>query len=89
MTKKDDGDQQKSWKERMEELIIKSKKEKFERKNAKEKMVEETQAVDKEWKEVASLLQSSKVVFSPFIQCKKNAKKYENHLNPVMFVFIG
>ncbi|XP_061183430.1 nucleolar protein 14-like [Saccostrea echinata] len=54
------GQKQKSWKERMEEVIAKSKKEKFERQAEKEKTKELTEKLDAEWKDVMKLMSSNK-----------------------------
>ncbi|XP_022335567.2 nucleolar protein 14-like [Crassostrea virginica] len=53
------GQKQKSWKERMEEVIAKSKKEKFERQAEKEKTRELTEKLDAEWKDVMKLMSGS------------------------------
>ncbi|XP_064630063.1 nucleolar protein 14-like [Lineus longissimus] len=50
----------KSWKERMEEMIAKSKKAKYERQTEKEKSLEMTEKVDSEWKELHMLMAASK-----------------------------
>ncbi|XP_056004719.1 nucleolar protein 14-like isoform X2 [Ostrea edulis] len=50
------GQKQKSWKEKMEEVIAKSKKEKFERQAEKEKTRELTEKLDEEWKGVMKLM---------------------------------
>lgn len=53
------GQKQKSWKERMEEIIAKSKKEKYERQAEKEKTRELTEKLDAEWKDVMKLMSGS------------------------------
>lgn len=53
------GQKQKSWKERMEEVIAKSKKEKYERQAEKEKTRELTEKLDAEWKDVMKLMSGS------------------------------
>lgn len=53
------GQKQKSWKERMEEVIAKSKKEKYERQAEKEKSRELTEKLDAEWKNVMKLMSGS------------------------------
>ncbi|XP_074640487.1 nucleolar protein 14-like isoform X2 [Tubulanus polymorphus] len=61
MTKKDQESENKTWKERMEEMIAKSKKEKYERQSEREKAVEMTNQLDEEWKDVRGLMSTGKV----------------------------
>ncbi|KAL5022325.1 hypothetical protein ScPMuIL_001480 [Solemya velum] len=71
-TKKEmeEKDDKRSWKERMEEVISKSKKEKHERQMEREKNTEMTEKLDAEWKELQFLFsQSSR---------KKPPEKIEN-----------
>ncbi|XP_071089794.1 nucleolar protein 14-like isoform X2 [Haliotis cracherodii] len=59
MTRKDPSeaeDDQRSWKEKMEAMIAKSKKEKFDRQFEREKTAELTEELDEQWKDVAQLL---------------------------------
>lgn len=54
--KTDTEESTKTWKERMEEMISQSKKEKHERQVEKEKSAQMTDEVDEQWKELAKLM---------------------------------
>ncbi|XP_067656248.1 nucleolar protein 14-like [Haliotis asinina] len=59
MTRKDPSEseeQQQSWKERMEAMIAKSKKDKFDRQSEREKTAELTEKLDEQWEDVAQLV---------------------------------
>ncbi|KAK3095262.1 hypothetical protein FSP39_012329 [Pinctada imbricata] len=64
-----------SWKERMEELITKTRKERHERQMEKEKAREETEKLDSEWKDLVQLMMGSKVCddISNFVEEKEES----------------
>lgn len=62
LTKKSSNETEtaKSWKERMEETIARSKKEKYEKQKEREEFIQMTQKVDEEWKELRALMGGGK-----------------------------
>ncbi|XP_071170324.1 nucleolar protein 14-like isoform X2 [Mytilus edulis] len=66
------GGDNKSWKERMEELITKSKKEKHERQMEKEKSLQLTQQLDDDWKSLRFLMASGRNKEDDTVKPKKD-----------------
>ncbi|CAC5420942.1 NOP14 [Mytilus coruscus] len=66
------GGDKKSWKERMEELITKSKKEKHERQMEKEKSLQLTQQLDDEWKNLRFLMAAGRNKGDDTVTSKKD-----------------
>ncbi|KAK2162452.1 hypothetical protein LSH36_98g02047 [Paralvinella palmiformis] len=59
-TSSDNEPARKPWKERMEEIIAKSKKQKYEQQTEKEKLAEQTIELDQQWKTLMHIMSESK-----------------------------
>ncbi|XP_041369005.1 nucleolar protein 14-like [Gigantopelta aegis] len=77
MKRKDDEEENKTWKERMEEMIAKSKKEKYERQSEREKTLELTEKLDEEWKDVMHLMSSMKPGHKDVDEKARKADEYD------------
>lgn len=87
----DDG-KQKTWKERMEEIIAKSKKAKYERQHEREQNIELTSQLDEQWKELHALVagnSAAKKKTEDDSQLKKAADDYDVMVRELMFEVKG